>query len=149
MGVYEFEKFKDAQGEAHWLLIMELVEGGCNARELMRPVYLRDGRGLDWRDATSIILQVAEGLAVAAEHDIVHRDIKPDNIMVNAKGVAKLADFGLAKASDSHGMTMEGAFKLVRLIICRRKLACVSIGPAGDLYSLGASGIIFYRKAGI
>ena len=74
LGVYEFGKFTDQDGAEHWLLVMELVEGGCNARELMRE-------GLDWRQATSIILQVAEGLAVAAEHGIVHRDIKLDNIM--------------------------------------------------------------------
>ena len=83
LGVYEFGKFKDAQGEEHWLLIMELVEGGCNARELMRPIN-GNAQGMDWRQATSIILQVAEGLAVA-EHVIVHRDIKPDNIMVNTQ----------------------------------------------------------------
>ena len=138
LGVYEFGQFRDEAGNAHWLLVMELVEGGCNARELLRE-------GLDWRQATSIVLQVAEGLSVAAEHGIVHRDIKPDNIMVNTKGVVKLADFGLAKSADSHGMTMEGALLGTPYYMPPEACQGEPIGPAGDLYSLGASWYHFLR----
>ncbi|TVR44844.1 MAG: serine/threonine protein kinase [Planctomycetota bacterium] len=132
LAVYEFGHFTDQAGKGHWLLVMELVEGGGNARELLR-------HGMDWRQATSIILQVAEGLAAAAEHGIVHRDIKPDNIMISSKGQAKLADFGLAKAADSHGMTMEGSLVGTPYYMPPEACRGEEVGHAGDLYSLGAT----------
>lgn len=132
LGVYEFGCFTDDQGEPHWLLVMELVDGGANARALMR-------RGLSWQQATSIIAQVAEGLVAAAEHGIVHRDIKPDNIMVTNKGVAKLADFGLAKAEDSHAMTMDGALLGTPYYMPPEACRGEPVDGRGDLYSLAAT----------
>ncbi|TVR13623.1 MAG: serine/threonine protein kinase [Planctomycetota bacterium] len=132
LGVYEFGCFTDEQGEPHWLLVMELVDGGANAKDLMR-------RGLDWQQATSIIAQVAEGMVAAAEHGIVHRDIKPDNIMVTNKGVAKLADFGLAKAEDSHAMTMDGALLGTPYYMPPEACRGEAVDQRGDIYSLAAT----------
>ena len=76
VAVYEFGEYADAQGAKHFLLVLELVEGGRNLKQFM------GGGPMDWRIASSVILQVAEGLAAAQEQGVVHRDIKPDNIML-------------------------------------------------------------------
>ena len=79
-------------GEEHGIdyIVMELVEGEALS------VKLRTGR-MDAKDATSIALQVAEGLEEAHERGVIHRDLKPANIMITPRGRAKVLDFGLAK----------------------------------------------------
>jgi serine/threonine protein kinase len=52
---------------------------------------------LDWKDALDIVQQTAEGLAYAAEHGVIHRDVKPSNIMIDSSGRARITDLGLAK----------------------------------------------------
>ena len=94
---------------------------------------------MDWRQATACIRDVAEGLAAAAEHGIVHRDIKPQNIMLTTKGVAKLADFGLARAGDSTAMTSEGALMGTPLYMSPEACRGDIVDVAGDMYSLGAT----------
>ena len=71
-------------------IAMELVEGNT-VRQLI------DNKAIDLQGAVDVALQVSEGLTRAHEAGIVHRDIKPDNIMVNKDGHAKILDFGLAK----------------------------------------------------
>ena len=61
----------------HWLLVMELVDG----LNLGRLLSARGGI-LEWRTASSIAWKAAEGLAAAGEFGVVHRDIKPDNLLV-------------------------------------------------------------------
>lgn len=74
-------------------LVTEFVDG-----ENLYAIIRREG-GLPWRRATSLIRQAALGLKAAAEHNLVHRDVKPGNILV-AGEVAKVTDFGLAKVWD-------------------------------------------------
>ena len=77
VAVYDFGRHRDDSGEVHWLLVMELVDG----LSLGRLLSARGGI-LDWRTASSIAWQAAEGLAAAGEFGVVHRDIKPDNLLV-------------------------------------------------------------------
>ena len=79
-------------GEQDGLLyiVMQFLEGRT-VRELL------NGRPLDVRGALSIAVQVADALAVAHDHGIVHRDIKPGNVIVSSSGQARVVDFGLAK----------------------------------------------------
>ena len=71
-------------------IVMELVDGESLAVKL--------GRGaLPVREATTIALQVAEALVEAHEHGVIHRDLKPGNVMITPKGRAKVLDFGLAR----------------------------------------------------
>lgn len=76
-----------------YFYVMELVEGPTLEK-------LMDRGPLPWKDALRIVRQIAQGLQFAAEQGIVHRDIKPPNIMIAANGVAKVADLGIAKFSD-------------------------------------------------
>ncbi|MFW5751087.1 MAG: protein kinase domain-containing protein, partial [Planctomycetota bacterium] len=130
--VHDFGRFRDESGEEHYLLVMELVEGGTSLADcIAEPV--------DWRLATSVIRQMAEGLAAAAEQDVIHRDIKPGNVMLSSRGVAKLCDFGLARALDSTAMTMEGSLLGTPLYMSPEACRGESVGPASDIYSLGVT----------
>jgi serine/threonine protein kinase len=75
-----------------FVMVLEFVDG-WNLGTLMKRGKLTARRALD------LHRQAAEGLAYAHAHGIIHRDLKPDNIMVTRTGVAKVADFGLAKAT--------------------------------------------------
>ncbi len=130
--IYEFGQYADAGGGQHFLLVMELVEGGRSLKS-----YLHGA--MDWRVASSVMLQAAEGLAAAAEQGVVHRDIKPDNIMLTRKGIAKLTDFGLAKAVDSSAMTMGGTLLGTPAYMPPEACRGEATDHRGDLYSLGAT----------
>ncbi len=132
VGVIECEEFADAQGDKHLLLIMELIEGG-------RSLKAHLGKPIDWRLATTVTRMCADGLAAAFDHQVVHRDIKPDNIMLTHKGIAKLVDFGLAKAAESTALTMQAAPMGTPLFMSPEACRGEEIGHAGDLYSLGVS----------
>ncbi|MFW6189310.1 MAG: serine/threonine-protein kinase [Planctomycetota bacterium] len=87
--------FDYGRDEGHLYLVMEYVDGpSCRARIGKR------GK-LPWREAVDIARQVARGLAAGAEQGIIHRDVKPDNILIDSNGRARLADLGLAKDEDT------------------------------------------------
>ncbi|MDA3961431.1 MAG: protein kinase, partial [Planctomycetota bacterium] len=131
--VFDFLRLADAEGTEHCLIVMELVEGGMSLRDCL-------GQGpLSWQQAASLALQAAEGLAAALDTGVVHRDVKPDNIMLNRHGVAKLADFGLARAVDSTAMTQEGSLLGTPNYIAPEGCRGEVVGHSGDLYSLGAT----------
>ena len=132
VAVYEFGQYTDDQNDKHYLIIMELVEGAYNLKTCI-------GTDITWQQASSVIMQVAEGLASAAEHDVIHRDIKPDNIMLSKKGIAKLADFGLAKSVDSTAMTMEGTLMGTPNYMPPEACRGDMVDAKGDIYSLGAT----------
>lgn len=81
------------QEEDLYYIVMELVEG------ITLKSYIERKKNMTVREATSIAIQISMGLEAAHNHHIVHRDIKPQNIMISREGKAKITDFGIAKAS--------------------------------------------------
>jgi serine/threonine protein kinase len=120
---------------------MEFVEG-----ETLENLIKRSGR-LDVKLALEITTQVAAGLAAIHEHNVVHRDIKPTNIMVRLKEdrsvTAKIIDLGLAKTLDESaseaGISSPGAFAGTPEFASPEQLAGVQVDARSDLYSLGVT----------
>ncbi|MCD7735604.1 MAG: Stk1 family PASTA domain-containing Ser/Thr kinase [Lachnospiraceae bacterium] len=80
-------------------IVMELVEG------ITLKQYIADKGRLSVREATSIALQISAGLEAAHNNGIIHRDVKPQNIMISTDGKVKVADFGIARASSANTVT--------------------------------------------
>ncbi|MCD7885689.1 MAG: Stk1 family PASTA domain-containing Ser/Thr kinase [Lachnospiraceae bacterium] len=80
-------------------IVMELVEG------ITLKEYIADKGHLSAREATSIALQISAGLEAAHNNGIIHRDVKPQNIMISTDGKVKVADFGIARAASANTMT--------------------------------------------
>ncbi|MBI2395945.1 MAG: protein kinase [Deltaproteobacteria bacterium] len=116
--------------------VMEWVDG-----ESLRRV-LRAGGPLTVRRALQIVADLCEGLEEAHRHDIVHRDIKPDNVVVLKGGAVKLIDFGIAKsqapvrASDV-AITVDGTVLGTPSYMSPEQVKGEPLGPAADLYSVG------------
>jgi serine/threonine protein kinase len=126
-----------AQDEATGLyyIVMEYVGGGSLSW------HLRNGP-MPEAKAFGIITGIAHALVIAEENRIVHRDIKPDNIMLDLRGTSKLADLGLAKHSlDSHvSLTLGGSFMGTPAYMSPEQARDAKIADTrDDIYSLGAS----------
>jgi serine/threonine protein kinase len=118
-----------------YYIVMEYVGGGSLSW------HLRHGP-LPEAKALAIVTGVAHALVIAEENRIVHRDIKPDNIMLDLRGTAKLADLGLAKHSlDSHvSLTIGGSFMGTPAYMSPEQARDAKIADTrDDIYSLGAS----------
>lgn len=89
-------------GELHYI-VMELVEGIT-----LKKFIERKGR-LEIKEAIGIAIQIAQGLEAAHDNHIVHRDIKPQNIIISREGKVKVADFGIAKAVTTNTVTSNAA----------------------------------------
>jgi serine/threonine protein kinase len=88
----------EATGDGALFLVMAYYEGDTLAQRIRRgPMPVAQ--------AVSIAIQIARGLAEAHEHRIAHRDIKPSNVMMTTQGLAKIVDFGLARAMHSASST--------------------------------------------
>lgn len=111
-------------------MALELVTG-CSLFDLYKAQ-----RPFPARRACELIRDVALGLAVAHEQGVIHRDIKPENILISDKGVPKLADFGLARASDQR-ITETGVFLGTPQYASPEQCNADELTPASDLYSLG------------
>ncbi|MCR4720708.1 MAG: Stk1 family PASTA domain-containing Ser/Thr kinase [Lachnospiraceae bacterium] len=83
-------------------IVMELVEGITLKRFIERK------QRLEVKDAVGIAIQICQGMEAAHNHHIIHRDIKPQNIIISRDGKVKVADFGIAKAASSYTLTQDG-----------------------------------------
>jgi len=116
-------------------LVMEYVEG----RNLVD--MLPEDEAMDEKTAVGYVRQIADALVFANEQKIIHRDIKPDNIMVTSDGVAKLCDFGLAKqTAEDSSLTQTGvAMGTPHYISPEQARGKTDTDIRGDIYSLGAT----------
>jgi eukaryotic-like serine/threonine-protein kinase len=123
-------------------LIMELIEG-----ESLDARVKREG-ALAPRVAAAIGAEVAEGLAEAHSHGIVHRDVKPSNILLDSDGHAHLADFGIAHSleADAERLTQTGMVVGTPAYLAPEQLAGAEVGARTDLFGLGA--VLFQMLTG-
>jgi len=122
-------------------LVMELVEAPT-LTDLVRS----DGP-LEPRRAAAIGLEVLGALEVAHRAGIVHRDVKPGNIMVPSAGPAKLADFGIASLADDSNITTTGSVLGSPSFIAPEQANSSTSGPPADLWGLGAS--LYFAVEGV
>ncbi len=116
-------------------LVMELVEGESLGDRIERAGPLPEAQ------AVAIILQIAEALHTLHQRNTIHRDIKPDNIMLTANNVAKLADFGLVKFVDAETALTQnaGALGTPNFMAPEQFADSSTVDARADIYSLGAT----------
>ncbi len=119
---------------------MEYVEGETLAQRIRRL-----GR-LGHADAASLMWQAADALAAAHAHDVVHRDVKPSNILVTAADQAKLTDFGIARAQADASLTQTGLVTGSPAYLAPEVASGSTATAASDVWSLGAT--LFHALAG-
>ncbi len=115
-------------------LVMELVDGEPLAAMIARRRRLSPERTLD------VLEQAGNALQAAHERGLVHRDVKPGNILFAANGTVKLTDFGIAKAVDAAPVTRSGMVMGTAHYIAPEQAMGQEAGPASDVYSLGVVG---------
>jgi eukaryotic-like serine/threonine-protein kinase len=113
-------------------IVFEYVEGE-NLKQLL------DARGpLPIDEVVDLGLAIARGLAFAHERGIVHRDVKPQNVLLNGDGRAKVTDFGIARSLDvERGVTQTGTVMGTSNYIAPEQASGERVGTASDVYSLG------------
>jgi hypothetical protein len=119
-------------GETQWL-VMEYVAGTTLSR------LAADRGGLPPAEAAAIIRQAAEALRVAHAAGIVHRDVKPSNLIVAADGTTKLTDFGIARGDTDDTLTATGILTGSPAYIAPEVASGSTATPASDMWSLGGS----------
>jgi hypothetical protein len=123
-----------SEGELDFV-VMDLASGGSLARWLVQDGPLPPGLAL------SYMVQVLAALAAAHAAGIVHRDVKPQNILLDGRGRAMLADFGIALLAEDHGRTTRTGVAMGSLsyMAPEQRLDARSVGVAADLYAAGAT----------
>jgi eukaryotic-like serine/threonine-protein kinase len=114
-----------------YFIVMEYIEGASCAE------ILRDDGWVEVDDALSIIEQACEGLHYAHRHGVVHRDVKPGNLLRSREGEVKLADFGIAKATEQSSITQVGSVLGTAAYLAPEQARGEEAGPSADLYALG------------
>src|SRR5271163_1653110 len=112
-------------------IVLEYVDG-----ETLKDVIRRDGP-LDIPQAIAYAIEIARALGVAHEHQIVHRDVKPHNVLISEEGGAKITDFGIARTLTEEGLTMAGRVLGTTDYVSPEQALGQPVTGQSDLYSLG------------
>ena len=123
--------FGSGQDDGIHFIAMEFVEG----EDLKR--LLRRERRLSWQRAAEIAAQVCEALEYAHAHGIIHRDIKPQNILLTTDGRVKVTDFGIARAMSAATITQTGTVLGSVQYLAPEQARGSPVGRTADVYALG------------
>jgi serine/threonine-protein kinase len=122
-------------------IVMDYVEGRAFGSVLAESVRVA------WRVAFDVVARACEPLAAAHAAGCVHRDLKPDNILITSDGDVKLLDFGIAHVADAVRLTQTGFPVGTPLYMSREQVACAKdIDGRADIYSLGV--VLYHAIAG-
>lgn len=124
----------------HHYIVMEYVAGGT-----LRGLLNQHGR-LPETTAAQLASEVADALAYAHAHGVIHRDIKPQNILLTEDGTVKVADFGIARTLDAPTLTRTGSVMGSAQYLSPEQARGDPAGPSSDLYALGV--MLFEMLAG-
>lgn len=112
-------------------IVLEYVHG-----ETLKDVIRREGR-LPVPQAIAYAIEIARALGAAHERQIVHRDVKPHNVLVSEEGAAKITDFGIARTLTEEGLTMDGRVLGTTDYVSPEQALGQPVTGQSDLYSLG------------
>ena len=131
---YDYREITDAADHTFCFIVMEYVPGESLADRLVRDGVVPE------EDALDIFEQVAHGLSVIHSLGMVHRDIKPGNILITDSGHVKITDFGIAKAAAAVPLTRTGMVVGTAQYVSPEQAQGQKVSPAADVYSLGVVG---------
>jgi serine/threonine-protein kinase len=117
-------------------IVFEYVEG-----ETLKDRIRRMGR-LPIPEAVAYAIEIARALQAAHDRRIVHRDVKPQNVLIDDEGTAKVTDFGIARSLTEEGLTADGRVLGTTDYVSPEQALGHDVGPQSDLYSLG---IVLYE----
>lgn len=118
------------QDDVHYI-VMEYVDG------MTLKEFINKHGAINWQDAVKITIQICSAIEHAHKNNIVHRDIKPHNILLTKDGIAKVTDFGIARAVTSSTITMVGSTIGSVHYFSPEQARGGFIDEKSDLYSLG------------
>ena len=119
-----------SEGDIHYI-VMELIKG-----KTLKEIINEDG-ALSWKWSVNVAIQIASALETAHKNNIIHRDIKPHNIIITEDGIAKVTDFGIAKAVSNSTITAFGSTIGSVHYFSPEHAKGGFTDPKSDLYSLG------------
>jgi serine/threonine-protein kinase len=133
--VQVYDSGKDEESGRHFI-VMEYVEGQSVAD------LLRNDNVLSVEEAIDVAVQACDGLDYAHRRGVIHRDVKPGNLIRSSEGVVKLADFGIAKAAEDSRITQIGSVLGTAAYLSPERTRGEEATPASDIYSLG---VVMYQ----
>jgi serine/threonine protein kinase len=132
--LFDYGEDESDTGEHLAYLVMELVRGESLSALLYREYALSPDRTLD------VLRQSAAGLAAAHATGVIHRDVKPGNVLIGVDGTVKITDFGVAVSGSSVPLTQTGQVIGTPHYLSPEQAAGARATPASDVYALGAIG---------
>ena len=130
------EVYDVGEDNGEYYIVMEYIEG-----RHLKQLLKKRGK-LTVREAVDIVMQITDGLSVAHDSYIIHRDIKPQNIMILENGLVKITDFGIAMAMNSTQLTQTNSVMGSVLYLPPEQASGKGATLQSDIYSIG---ILFYE----